>query len=193
MYFGFPSLAYQVAARTIARTNLITPSIVEVGCASGYYSEALSHLTGHSVNYVGLDYSMALVVHGRRAYPSLSLINADACRLPLGDSICDILFSGTVLLHVPDYESVIAESARVSKQWCVFHRTPIFEKMATTAFSKFAYGVRTIEYAFNRDELFRLFAQYGLEVIETYSIEHYTLPDISEMAQMKTYLTRKRV
>lgn len=193
MYFGFPPLVYQVAARAIARTNLIAPSIVEVGCASGYYSEALAHLTAHTVDYVGLDYSFALVSQGRAVYPRLPLINGDACRLPLGNSICDILFSATVLLHVPDYESVIAESARVSKQWCIFHRTPIFEKTATTAFSKFAYGARTVEYSFNRDELFRLFARYNLEVIETYPVEPYSLPNTREAVQMKTYLTRKRL
>jgi len=192
MYFGFPSLVYRVAARAVEQTKMIHPLIFEIGCASGYYSEVLSHLCGHTVNYVGLDYSFALVAQGRAAYPRLSVINGDACRLPLGNSICDILFSGTVLLHVPDYESVIAESARVSKQWCIFHRTPIFEKAATSAFSKFAYGARTVEYAFNHDELLRLFNQYGLEVIETYHIEHYTLPGASEVAQMKTYLTRKR-
>jgi SAM-dependent methyltransferase len=171
---------------------LVDPLIVEVGCASGYYSEALSHLCGRTVNYVGLDYSFPLVSQGKDVYPHLPLINGDACRLPLGNSVCDILFSGTVLLHVPDYESVIAESARVSKQWCVFHRTPVFESAATAAFSKFAYGARTVEYAFNRDELFRLFNRHGLEVIETYPIEQYILPGAAESAQMKTYLARKR-
>ncbi|MBI5350327.1 MAG: hypothetical protein HZB77_13590, partial [Chloroflexi bacterium] len=62
----------------------------------------------------------------------------------------------------------------------------------TAAFSKFAYGVCTVEYAFNRDELFRLFDRHGLEVIETYHIEQYTLPGADEVAQMKTYLTLKR-
>ncbi len=191
MYFGFPSLVYQTAARAVARTNLVDPLIVEVGCASGYYSEVLSHLCGGTVNYVGLDYSFPLVSQGKGVYPYLPLINGDACHLPFGNSVCDILFSGTVLLHVPDYESVIAESARVSKQWCIFHRTPIFEIAATAAFSKFAYGARAVEYAFNRDELFRLFKRHDLEVIETYPIEQYTLPGVSETAQMKTYLTRK--
>ncbi|MBI5082087.1 MAG: glycosyltransferase [Chloroflexi bacterium] len=192
MYFGFPSLMYQMSARAVARTDLVDPLIVEVGCASGYYSEVLSHLCGGVVNYVGLDYSFPLVSQGKGVYPHLPLINGDACHLPFGNSACDILFSGTVLLHVPDYESVIAESARVSKQWCIFHRTPIFERAPTAAFSKFAYGVCTVEYAFNRDELFRLFDRHGLEVIETYHIEQYTLPGADEVAQMKTYLTLKR-
>ena len=47
----------QVAAKAISTTALEDPSILEVGCGSGYYSRILSAILKRELRYTGLDLS----------------------------------------------------------------------------------------------------------------------------------------
>ena len=192
MYQGDVVPVFRVAAEAVASTGAAAGSIVEVGCASGYYAEVLSHLLNRPVRYVGLDYSMPLVALGRQRYSGVPFVVGDATRLPLVDGACDVLFSGTVLLHVPEYPRVIEESVRVARTWCIFHRTPVFHSRETTFLSKYAYGTGVVEVVFNEGELLRLFDTEGLEVTGVLEVETYALPELSEAVRMQTYVCRKR-
>lgn len=191
MYAGDVVAPFRVAVEALRATGMTHGSIVEVGCASGYYHEALSHLLGQGVDYLGLDYSPAMISLGLRSYPNVPFVVGDATQLPLKEEACDILLSGTVLLHVPDYEATIRESARVARHWCIFHRTPVFRETPTTFFSKYAYGVKVVELVFNEKELFTLFQKYGLILMDELLLESYPLEGISEEVGMKTYVCRK--
>ena len=47
---------------------------------------------------------------------------------PLESESCDILLSGNVLLHVPDYAAAIQESARVARRWSSFTERPSYQR-----------------------------------------------------------------
>lgn len=191
MYQGDVPLIFRVAAEAVRATTLTDGRLVEVGCSSGYYGEVLEHLLRHRVNYIGVDYSEALITLARRCYAKVPFIVGDATRLPLAAESCEVLFSGSVLLHVPDYAAVIRESARVSNQWCIFHRTPVFLQGDTICLSKFAYGVKVVELIFGEHELYQIFSQYGLRVERKFVIDTYSMKGLSNDVAMITYVCRK--
>jgi hypothetical protein len=95
-------------------------------------------------------------------------------------------------MHVPKYTQAIKESARVTKHFCIFHRTPVVSTTNTTFLSKYAYGVEVVELVFNESELINLFQRLGLELETTIILDQYHLDGISEEIFMKTYVCRKR-
>jgi SAM-dependent methyltransferase len=191
MYRGDVVQVYQVAAEALSATGMIDGFIVEVGCASGYYYEVLSHLLQREIRYVGVDYSPSLVAQACQFYPQIPFLVGDTTALPFANQSCDILFSGTVLLHVPKYERAIRESARVTRHWCIFHRTPVVRAARTTFLCKFAYGVKVVELVFNEEELLSLFQKYGLNVHVTLVVDSYHLECLGEKVTVKTYVCRK--
>lgn len=192
MYQGDVVPVYQVAVEAVRTTGMIDGSIIEVGCASGYYYEVLRYLLGREINYIGIDYSPSLVAQAREFYPHVPFLVGDTTRLPLADRSCDILVSGTVLLHVPEYERAIRETSRVARYWCVFHRTPVVRTSPTIFLSKIAYGVKVVELVFNEKELLRLFAKYGLSVFGEFVVGSHRIEGIvREEVVMKTYICRK--
>lgn len=138
-------------------------SLLEVGCSSGYYSEALE-LRGVDCVYSGCDYSLEFIAMARRLYPALDFKVGDATVLPYVDASYDIVVSGCCILHIPDYAEAIAEAARVARHQVVFHRTPVLHLSPTKFFGKLAYGIETVEIHFNEEELVSLFADHGLRV-----------------------------
>lgn len=141
-------------------------TLLEIGCSSGYYSEVIE-IAGLPVDYTGCDYSAAFVEMARHHYPGLRFDTEDATGLSYGDGDFDIVVSGCCLLHIPEYEKAIAETARVARAAAVFHRTPLLLDAPTTYFTKKAYGVETVEIHFNEAELLGLLARYGLKVVGT--------------------------
>jgi SAM-dependent methyltransferase len=139
-------------------------SLLEVGCSSGYHAEVLAERQLR-VSYQGCDYSPAFVRMAHEYYPNLPFSVADATALPMPSDSVDIVLSGCCLLHIPEYEQAIRESARVARRYVVFHRTPVLHNAPTTYFRKRAYDVETIEIHFNEEELVGLFARCGLRVI----------------------------
>jgi len=176
---------FQVLAEAIREASCDQEPLLEVGCASGYYAEALEILLGHSVRYVGCDYSGAMIAKAHELYPRHGFIVGDAAALPFRDAACPLLISGCVMLHVPEYEKVVEESARVSQQWVVFHRTPVCHGN-TRRYTKLAYGVRCVEIWFGEAELQALLARAGLIVHREWLIGE------SDECQSKTILCRKR-
>ena len=163
-------------------------SLLEIGCSSGYYSEVLA-ARGIDARYHGCDYSKAFIELARRHYPTLPFDVMDATRLGYADGQFDVVVSGSCLLHIPDYSTAIAETARVARNYAIFHRTPVLHKSATRHFTKEAYGVRTLEIHCSEKELVRLFSEQGLQVIDIPTID-VGWHDEDAFA-IKTYVCRK--
>ena len=138
--------------------------LLEIGCSSGYHVEVLRH-RGVRVAYEGCDYSPSFVEQARHYYPGVPFSVADATSLPMPSDSVDIVLSGCCLLHIPEYEEAIKESARIARRFVVFHRTPVLHNVATTHYRKRAYGVETIEIHFNEEEFVGLVAKHGLRII----------------------------
>ncbi len=169
------------------------PLIVEVGCGSGWNREVLAHLLKRKIRYVGMDWSYAMASHGQRMYSGVPFVVGDAACLPLGDGACDILVSGTVLMHVLDYRRAIQESRRVARRWCILHTMPVVQKRPTTILRKFAYGVPVAEIIFNEQELVELIEANCMTVREIFESFPYDLGELlEEPTGNRTYLCEIR-
>jgi SAM-dependent methyltransferase len=190
---GSPRRDFAVAAEAVRHTGLRNPSVLEVGCGSGYYAETLPMLLRQPVRYLGLDYSIEMVRLARRAYPAESFVAGDGRRLPFGDRVFDVVMSGTSLMHIAEYDAAIRETVRVSAAWCVFHTVPVMERRATTLLQKRAYGESVVEVIFNRSELEAIFSREGLRVEQTFESIPYDLSRVlGERTFTMTYLCRCR-
>ena len=154
---------WQSLKEAVESTGNSRGRILEVGCSTGYHFEVLEYLLGHPVDYTGVDYSEAMVASGRAHYPRGRFAVEEASCLSAGDAAFDVVISGCVLLHMPNYAAAIAESARVSRGWVILHRTPITHD--PTRFWRYeAYGVECVLIEFNEDEILDLCRASGLEV-----------------------------
>lgn len=186
---GFDSLANMVRPLVDAREvskGLVT--LLEVGCSSGYHSEALA-IKGLQVAYSGCDFSPYFIDMARRCYPLLDFQVQDATRLEYHDDSFDIVLSGCCLLHIEDFEAAIRETARVTRAHAIFHRTPILQRNLTSYYTKRAYGVDMLEIHFNEEQLISLFRKHDLMVagISTLYVDWRN----SDAFTSKTYLCRK--
>jgi len=180
---------YRIIADAVRMTECEDGKIIEVGCASGYYLEVLSFLLQHAIDYIGIDYSLALIELARQYYPNNTFLVGDASELPFNSKTADIVISGCVLLHMANYRQGIAESVRVSRKWVIFHRTPVVVG-PTIYFTKRAYGVRCLEIGFGQDDLLKILSENGLTLVNTYVIGENYVPCTSYKGYGITYLCK---
>jgi SAM-dependent methyltransferase len=192
MYAGTPPVIFDVAAQALRATSLSEPSVLEVGCASGYYSEVFRYLVTPKIRYVGADYSMPLVSKARDYYPATPFVVSDGARLPFADNAFDVVVSGCVLLHMPEYAAAISEAFRTARSHVIFHRTPVVRDGATTWMRKKAYGVDVVELVFGESELMALFDKAGADVVRRWTVGSHDLPGVPEHVEIATYLCRAR-
>jgi SAM-dependent methyltransferase len=186
---GEPRRDFVALAEAVKAAQVVDPLIVEVGCATGWNAEVLTCLLRQRVRYVGVDYSTAMVAGGKHCYPETQFAVGDAVALPLGTGICDVLISGTVLMHVADYRHVVHESRRVTRRWCIFHTVPVLRHRSTTVLSKLAYGQPVVEVIFNESELLALFETTGLRLRHRFENIPYDLESLlGEPTRNYTYL-----
>jgi SAM-dependent methyltransferase len=186
---GEPRIDFKVAAEAIAATGIANPSVIEVGCGSGYYSEVLATLLPCPISYRGVDYSQTMVARARAHYPSRVFEVADATRLPYADQTFDIVFNGVSLMHIVDFPAAIREAARVAKRYCLFHGVPVFLDHRTTFLTKYAYGAPVIEIIFSKQELMSLCAGAGLRLEREWSGIPYDVFDATgHHSVTETYL-----
>lgn len=163
-------------------------TLLEIGCSSGYYSEVFG-IAGLPFTYTGCDYSPAFVAMARKTYPGLHFDVQDATALTYADSHFDVVISGCCLLHIPDYEVAIAETARVAERYAIFHRTPVLPHLSTMHFRKLAYGIETVEIHFGEAEFLALLNKFGLTLIDVFTLDE----DVHQGAKtaVRTYVCSK--
>lgn len=166
-------------------------SILEIGCSSGYHSEVLG-CKGVEASYQGCDFSPAFIRLARQLYPSVRFDVEDATQLSYESNYFDIVISGCCILHIADYERAISEAARVSREFVIFHRTPVCHMRGPTFYTKKAYGVEMLEIHFQEQQLVRMFAQHKLVVTDVNS--HLSLLEKGRKDPLiyKTYLCLKK-
>lgn len=163
-------------------------SVLEVGCSSGFYSEVFE-IADLGVSYTGCDYSEPFIALARQTYPALRFDVEDATALHHERDAFDVVISGCCLLHIPEYQAAVTETARVARQYAIFHRTPMVVGQPTKYYRKQAYGVETVEIHFNEPQFLELLASCGLELIATYTLDE-TVHDGVGTAN-RTYVCRK--
>ena len=187
---GQPREDFTALAAAVRLTGATDPLIVEVGCGSAWNAEVLTRLWNRPFRYIGMDYSPAMIARARQRDPQRPYILGDATALPLRDRSCDILLSGTVLMHVLGYQAAIQESRRVARRWCIFHTVPVVTKRPTTILKKFAYGSPVVEITYNADEFPSLLQKNGLRLRSALtSLPHEYLNEVlSEPITARTYV-----
>jgi len=164
MYNGHPRPHFSALAELIRPLVKDGTSVLELGCASGYYYEILEYLLGRRIDYTGVDYSEAMIEMARGFYPRPRFFAADGKCLFFSDRQFDLVISSCVLLHVTEYCRHIEETCRVARDWVVVHRTPICRATPTRRMAKQAYGIETVEFCFNEQEFLQHFALQGFEL-----------------------------
>lgn len=167
-------------------------SLLEVGCSSGFYAEVVE-IACLPVEYSGCDYSDAFIRMAKEIYPAVVFDVEDATALHYRDRSFDIVVSGCCLLHIPEYAKGVAETARVARQYAIFHRTPVVWGQPEKWYRKQAYGVETVEIHFNEQEFLALLDNNGLELIATLTLsEEITDATRAQGHASRTYVCRKR-
>ncbi|MEB3188447.1 MAG: glycosyltransferase [bacterium] len=187
MYRGHPPRVYTTLCEALGPLLEKGTRILEIGCASGYYFEALEYLLGRRLDYTGVDYSGAMIEMASEYYPDSRFIRADGASMPFRDAEFDISVSSCVLLHVQDVDAHVKETARVSSGHVIAHRTPVCRSGETRSFTKKAYGVECLENMFNEDEFISIFARHGLEMTNAIELES----DSANDRHIFTYLFKK--
>ncbi|MBI2061482.1 MAG: class I SAM-dependent methyltransferase [Nitrospirae bacterium] len=192
MYAGRPREDFLALSQAVTDTGLASSRLVEAGCGNGWNAEVLRFLLKQPIDYVGLDYSTPMIHLARSSQPDHPFLVGDATALPLKTNGCDVLISGTVLMHLLGYAEAIQEAGRVSRRWCIFHTVPVVRRRATTLLRKLAYNSPVVEIIFNENELCAHFEKDPLHLERTYeSVPHsYLDSHLGEPVQARTYLCR---
>lgn len=189
---GRPRIDFRTAADAIAGSGIVNPSVLEVGCGNGYYSEVLDRLVPGGVRYTGLDYSAEMVASARLRYPAIEFVEGDTTRMAFSDGSFDIVMDGVSLMHILSYRQAIAEIARVASHFVVLNCLPVFRDGETAYLRKFAYGQPVVEIIFGRKELENILTESGLRIVTaTPSIPYDVHHIIGRHSTFLTFLCRK--
>ena len=98
----------------LARLGPVAPGavVMDLGCSSGYLLEDLREAHPRAA-LIGVDLVAAGLVKAHASVPDARLVQADACRLPLGDSSVDGAVSLNLLEHLSDDGRALRELRRV--------------------------------------------------------------------------------
>jgi ubiquinone/menaquinone biosynthesis C-methylase UbiE len=106
----------EVLTRFVMLSNLdpLPPSatIMDIGCSTGYMLEDL-RAAYPSCGVVGFDLILSGLRKARRDLPTVSVAQADACRLPVPDSCADAVVSINLLEHIHDDRAALSEIRRI--------------------------------------------------------------------------------
>jgi SAM-dependent methyltransferase len=111
----------ETAADPRWRTSLIpwdgTQVVADVGCGNGFDLRQIVP-QGRCRHAIGLDLSAGMLrsLADLRQSGGLSLVQADAQRLPLPDDSVDVAMAMHMLYHVPDVPAAIRELRRITKR-----------------------------------------------------------------------------
>lgn len=114
-------------------------SVLEIGCGRGVGTEIIfERFRARKVQAFDLDPDMVSLARRRLAkYPSeqLHLSVGDAEKINSDDSAFDAVFDFGIIHHVPNWQNVLAEVARVLKPGGKFY----FEEVTAKALSRWTY------------------------------------------------------
>jgi SAM-dependent methyltransferase len=93
-----------------------TQVVADIGCGNGFDLRPLV-TEGRCRHAIGVDLSAGMLrtLADLRGSGRLSLIQADAQRLPLSDGSADVALAMHMLYHVPDIPAAVAELRRVTR------------------------------------------------------------------------------
>jgi SAM-dependent methyltransferase len=137
--------------------------LLDLGCGGGKDAGDLDQ-RGYSV--VGLDRTSALLLAGRRRYPSLPLVRADLRNLPFQAMSFDGLWAAASLMHLPKPEAcrILADLYKLVRPGGLFAATVTYgvkSRLVTDGWVPGRYFAR-----WKKDELARAVRRAGWTILE---------------------------
>ena len=176
--------------KNLKKINLRDCTIIEIGCGSAYNKNLLLQLN-KTINYLGLDSSLSALQYARKLDIDNHLIQGTSVSIPLKDNSVDLVLDGAALIHILDWRASVKDYARVSKKFIVLHSITLTNEK-TTLFSKYAYGAKVYEIAFNREELTRILLDLNFKQINVAPGERYNLnPYLGINTSSETWLLER--
>ena len=119
-----------------ARASPWRGKILDVGCGTALFSEAVKTCGGEERTVFGVDISLRLLQVARRKVRGQAafLICADADFLPFPDRIFDTVVAFTLLQNVPDPKAALSEIRRVLRPDGALVATYLKEEITSTGF-----------------------------------------------------------
>ena len=122
---GYTPAAFRHYVRRLALLDALAglqfQSVLDVGCAEGYFMQIVRERFG--VEVWGVDLSTVALAKAHDKY-GLTVAAADATRLPFADGSFDLVYSTEVVEHVLDPDLMVAELRRVARS-TVLVTTPV--------------------------------------------------------------------
>lgn len=106
---GWRNLAERFAA-VVPQGDL---RVLDVGCGTG---RSRRIYLDRSSFYLGMDLALEAVALARRRFGGSSWLQADACHLPFRDGSFDLVAFSSVLHHLPERRTALAEAARALRE-----------------------------------------------------------------------------
>lgn len=94
--------------------NIKPSSILDVGCASGWFLNEI-YKRHPKTRHTGIDIYSSAIIYGKQKYRNLRLLRADAHKIPFRKNSFDLVICTEVLEHVINPEKVLKEIKRVLK------------------------------------------------------------------------------
>lgn len=159
--------------------------IIDLGCGTGRYSEALAAHFGASV--VAIDPSEKMLEQARRKTADGRVVykQGSGDDLPFGDGSADMVFMSMVLHHLPDPHGTARECHRVLRRHgCVCMRNGTADAIETFPQVQFFPGIRSLmeEALPSRARTTRIFEEAGFHAIAHDIVHHELSPDWSGFA-----------
>lgn len=91
-------------------------NVLDIGCGTGYFLNLLTQEI-EKLNAIGIDISKTAIKIGKKKYPKVKFILADAeKKLPFKNNYFDVVISGENIEHVRDIDTYLAEINRITKK-----------------------------------------------------------------------------
>lgn len=113
---SFAGVGYHFKTKVIKNADVV----LDIGSGSGTDVLLASQLVGKNGKVIGIDITDAMIAKAKKAtgknrFSHISILKADAERLPIEDKNIDVVVSNGVINLVPDKEKVFKEIYRVLK------------------------------------------------------------------------------
>lgn len=137
--------------------------LLDLGCGGG---KDAGDLDRRGYRVVGLDLTSALLLAGRRRYPSLPLVRADLRYLPFQAMSFDGLWAAASLMHLPKPEArrILADLCKLVRPGGLFAATVTYgvkSRLVTDGWVPGRYFAR-----WKKDELARAVRRAGWNILE---------------------------
>jgi len=143
-------------------------SILDLGCGTGVLFDFMLPRLGTAGLVTGVDFSFGMTQQARRRCPlsNLTVVDANACRLPFRDSSYDMAISFAAFPHFEDKAMAVREVGRVLRRGASFFIVHLSSSYELAALHHRAGGAVAHDMLPPEKELRRMFAEAHFDEVQ---------------------------